>query len=126
MVVIDTHLARGASNGAQPSTTRRSYGRTNRAKRFVCVDVTGLPLCVRVVPASTSEASAVEQILDDLVSRVRTNGWNSCSWTAARRGLAPRGCQRSSTTRFACWMGRATAQRARRQGLSPHPPCLAG
>jgi len=43
------------------------YGRTNRAKRFVCVDVTGLPLCVRVVPASTSEASAVEQILDDLV-----------------------------------------------------------
>ena len=42
------------------------YGRTNGAKRIVWVDVTGLALCVRVVPASTSEASAVEQILDDL------------------------------------------------------------
>jgi putative transposase len=37
------------------------------SSRIVCVDVTGLPLCVRVVPASTSEARAVEQILDDLV-----------------------------------------------------------
>ena len=42
------------------------YGRTNGAQRIVCVDVTGLPLCVKVVPASTSEASAVEQILDEL------------------------------------------------------------
>jgi len=68
MVVIDTHLARGASNGGATFHNQGGpYGRTNRAKRFVCVDVTGLPLCVRVVPASTSEASAVEQILDDLV-----------------------------------------------------------
>lgn len=30
------------------------------------MDVTGLPLCVRAVPASTSEAKAVELILEDL------------------------------------------------------------
>ena len=67
MVVIDTHLARGASNGGVTFHNQGGpYGRTNGAKRIVCVDVTGLPLCVRVVPASTSEASAVEQILDDL------------------------------------------------------------
>ena len=67
MVVIDTHLARGASNGGATFHNQGGpYGRTNGAKRIVCVDVTGLPLCVRVVPASTSEASAVELILDDL------------------------------------------------------------
>lgn len=67
MVVIDTHLARGASNGGATFHNQGGpYGRTNGAKRIVCVDVTGLPLFVRVVPASTSEASAVEQILDDL------------------------------------------------------------
>ncbi|MDE3007711.1 MAG: IS5 family transposase [Acidobacteriota bacterium] len=67
MVVIDTHLARGASNGGATFHSQGGpYGRTNGAKRIVCVDVTGLPLCVRVVPASTSESSAVEQILDDL------------------------------------------------------------
>src|SRR5665213_2052693 len=53
--------------GVSPSHDQGGpYGRTNGAKRIVYVDVTGLPLCVRVVPASTSEASAVEQILDDL------------------------------------------------------------
>ena len=67
MVVVDTHLARGASNGGATFHNQGGpYGRTNGAKRIVCVDVTGLPLCVRVVSASTSEASAMEQILDDL------------------------------------------------------------
>ncbi|MHB2027439.1 MAG: IS5 family transposase [Acidimicrobiales bacterium] len=64
MVVIDTHLARGASNGGD--NQGGPYGRTNGSKRTVCVDVTGLPLCVRVVPASISEAGAVEEILNDL------------------------------------------------------------
>ena len=67
MVVIDTHLARGASNGGVTFHNQAGpYGQTNGSQRTVCVDVTGLPLCVRVIPASTSEASAVEQILDDL------------------------------------------------------------
>ncbi|MHB8827355.1 MAG: transposase [Acidimicrobiales bacterium] len=66
-MAIDTHLARGASNGGVTFHNQGGpYGRTNGAKRIVCVDVTGLPLCVRVVPASTSEASAVELILEDL------------------------------------------------------------
>ena len=67
MLVIDTHLARGASNGGATFHDQGGpYGRTNGAKRIVCVDITGLPLCVRVVPASTSEARAVELILADL------------------------------------------------------------
>jgi len=59
--------------------------------------------------ASTSEASAVEQILDDLSSRVRTNGWNSCSWTAARRGLAPPVVSEVQLRGSPCWMGRPRA-----------------
>jgi hypothetical protein len=67
MVVIDAHLARGASNGGVTFHNQGGpYGRTNGAKRIVCVNVTGLPLCVRAVPASTSEARAVELILEDL------------------------------------------------------------
>jgi putative transposase len=67
MLVIDTHLARGASNGGVTFHNQGGpYGRTNGAKRIVCVDVTGLPLSVRVVPASTSEARAVELLLEDL------------------------------------------------------------
>jgi hypothetical protein len=45
MVVIDTHLARGASNGGFTSHDRGGpYGRTKGAKRVVAVDVTGLPV----------------------------------------------------------------------------------
>jgi hypothetical protein len=46
------------------------------------VDVTGLPLCVRVVPASTSEASAVERILDDLAH----SGENEFNYEVRRVG----------------------------------------
>jgi ABC-2 type transport system ATP-binding protein len=53
MVDIDTHLTREASNGGATFHNQGGpYGRTNGAKRIVCVDVTGLPLCVRVVPTS--------------------------------------------------------------------------
>ncbi len=51
MLVIDTHLARGASNGA---------------KRVVAFDVTGLPVGALVVPASTHENRASELMLDHL------------------------------------------------------------
>lgn len=64
MVVIVTHLARRASNGGSTFHNQGGhYGRTNGAKRIVCADVTGLPFYVRAVPASTSEANAVEVIL---------------------------------------------------------------
>ena len=56
MVVIDTHLARGASNGGLSFHDRGGpYGRTKGAKRIVAVDVTGLPVGALVVPASTHE-----------------------------------------------------------------------
>ena len=41
MIVIDTHLARGASNGGFTFHDRGGpYGRTKGAKRVVAVDVT--------------------------------------------------------------------------------------
>ncbi len=94
MVVIDTHLARGTSNGGVTFHNQGGpYGRTNGAKRIVCVDVTGLPLCVRVVPASTSEASAVEQILNDLA---RSGADERLELVLVDRGTAQSAAQRLS------------------------------
>jgi putative transposase len=68
MVVIDTHLARGASNGGFTFHDRGGpYGRTRGAKRVVAVDVTGLPVGALVVPASTHE---------NRTSEVRRVGWD--------------------------------------------------
>jgi putative transposase len=67
MVVIDTHLARGASNGGFTFHDRGGpYGRTKGAKRIVAVDVTGLPVGALVVPASTHETRASELMLEHL------------------------------------------------------------
>lgn len=99
MVVIDTHLARGASNGGATFHDQGGpYGRTNGAKRIVCVDVTGLPLCVRVVPASTPEARAVELILEDLS---RFGADERLELVLVDRGTAQSATRRLSE-RFAC------------------------
>jgi transposase len=67
MVVIDTHLARGSSNGGATFHDRGGpYGRTKGAKRIVAVDATGLPLGALVVPASTHENRASELMLEHL------------------------------------------------------------
>ena len=67
MVVIDAHLARGASNGGPTFHDRGGpYGRTEGAKRVVAVDVTGLPVAALVVPASTHENRASEPMLAHL------------------------------------------------------------
>jgi hypothetical protein len=67
MVVIDTHLARGASNGGFTFHDRGGpYGRTKGAKRILAVDVTGLPVGALVVPASTHENRASELMLEHL------------------------------------------------------------
>ena len=78
MIVVDSHLARGGSRGGVTfghicgrSPQRRTdkggpYGRTSGAKRVVAVDVTGLPLAGVVVPASTSENTCVELVLEQL------------------------------------------------------------
>jgi putative transposase len=116
MVVIDTHLARGASNGGATFHNQGGpYGRTNGAERIVCVDVTGMPLCVRVVPASTSEASAVEQILDDLVRAAKTRARGPRHGAVCRHKDVDKVQLRGPTSR----LGRTTAQRARRQSLRP-------
>lgn len=70
MVVIDTHLARGASNGGITFHDRGgAYGRTKSAKRVVAVDVTGLPVGALVVPASTHENGTTELMLEHLASQ---------------------------------------------------------
>lgn len=54
MVVIDTHLARGASNGGATFHDRGGpFGRTKGATRVVAIDATGIP--VAALPASTHE-----------------------------------------------------------------------
>ncbi len=74
MVVIDTHLARGASNGGFTFHDRGGpYGRTKGAKRVVAVDVTGLPVAALVVPASTHENRASELMLEHLTRQGVTN-----------------------------------------------------
>jgi putative transposase len=99
MVVIDTHLARGASNGGVTFHNQGGpYGRTNGAKRIVCVDVTGLPICVRTVPASTTEARAVELILEDLAG---AGADERLELVLVDRGTAPSAAQRLSD-RFNC------------------------
>jgi putative transposase len=70
MVVIDTHLARGASNGGLTFHDRGGpYGRTKGAKRIVAVDVTGLPVGALVVPASTHENGTTELMLEHLAEQ---------------------------------------------------------
>ena len=70
MVVIDTHLARGASNGGFTFHDRGGpYGRIKGAKRVVAVDVTGLPVAAVVVPASTHENGASELMLAHLTQQ---------------------------------------------------------
>ena len=67
MVVMDTHLGRGASNGGKTFHDRGGpFGMTNGAKRAIAVDVTGLPLAARVLPASTSENAATATLLKEL------------------------------------------------------------
>lgn len=74
MVLIDTQLARGSSHGGSTFHDRGGpYGMTKGAKRAITVDVTGLPLCSRVVPASTTESAATSPLLDDLVTNGQTD-----------------------------------------------------
>jgi putative transposase len=74
MLVIDTHLSRGASNGGDTFHDRGGpYGRTKGAKRVVAVDVTGLPVGALVVPASTHENQASQAMLEHLTSQGSTS-----------------------------------------------------
>jgi putative transposase len=73
LIVIDTHLVRGSSNGGATFHDQGGpLGWTNGAKRVVAVDVTGLPLAVKVVPASTTEADSVGQILAQIEFQKQT------------------------------------------------------
>jgi putative transposase len=65
MLVIDTHLARGASNGGATFHDRGGpFGRTKGAERIVAVYVTGLPVGALVVSASMQENRASQVMLE--------------------------------------------------------------
>jgi putative transposase len=67
LLVIDTHLARGAAHGGPAFHDQGGpYGRTLGAKRVVAVDATGLPVAALVVPASTHENDANTALLEHL------------------------------------------------------------
>ena len=70
MVVIDTHLARGASNGGFTFTTGAAPAVAPRAPNASwAVDVTGLPVGALVVSASTHENRASELMLEHLTEQ---------------------------------------------------------
>jgi len=97
LVVVDSHLSRGASNGGATFHRRGGpYGATNGAERVVAVDVTGLPLAARVAPANLTETQATELLLEDLVDSGRPTGWR-WSWpTRVSRNVQLGGCHASS------------------------------
>jgi len=67
LVVIDTHPARGSSNGGKTFHDQGGpYGRVKGAKRAVCVDVTGLPMAAAAIPASVHENQAAALLLEQL------------------------------------------------------------
>jgi putative transposase len=69
LLIIDSQLARGASNGGPTFHDRGGPGgRTNGPKRVVAVDVTGLPVVALVVPARTSEVAGEDQLVWKLAS----------------------------------------------------------
>ncbi len=70
MVVVDTHLGRGASQGGRTFHDRGGpYGSTNGAKRAIAVDITGLPLAAVALPASTHENHTTAALLDAMSDR---------------------------------------------------------
>lgn len=67
MVVVDSHMARGASQGGPTFHDRGGKFRSMKgAKRVVTVDVTGLPVAATVLPASVHDNDATEAVLDEV------------------------------------------------------------
>ncbi len=67
LIVIDSSLARGASNGGATFHAKGgNYGGTNGAKRVIAVDATGLPLAGVVFPANIDEPKTVRTLLHKL------------------------------------------------------------
>jgi putative transposase len=94
MVVMDTHLARGASNGGATFHNKGGpYGFTNGAKRAIAVDVTGLPLAARVLPASTHENATTAALLADMVDSGQSE---RLELVLVDRGVSARGAHQLS------------------------------
>lgn len=67
LLVIDSQLARGAASGGGSFHDQGGpWGATHGAKRFVAVDVTGMPVAALACGARTSEVAGVEALLGKL------------------------------------------------------------
>ena len=86
MVVIDTHLARGASNGGFTFTTRRPLRPHQGCEAIVAVDVTGLQVGALVVAASTHENGTTELMMEHLTSKELPAGWTGAGGSWRHRG----------------------------------------
>jgi len=118
MVVIDTHLARGSSNGGATFHDRGGpFGRTKGALRVVAVDITGLPVGALVMPASTHENTSTELMLEHLTEQVVADGWSWC-WSTA--GSPPRSRPGSAGTTARRYVGSGGTQPSARQVLRKH------
>lgn len=73
MVVMDTHLARGASLGGATFHDRGGpYGATKGGKRAIAVDTTGLRLAALVLPASMHENKTTSALLQEMAAHGQT------------------------------------------------------
>jgi putative transposase len=111
MVIVDSHMARGASSGGVTFHDRGGkYGSTNGAKRVVAVDVTGLPVTAKVLPASVHDNTATEEVLAEL------DAWGG----AGRLELVM--VDRGVSSVAAGRIGRATGVEVRRVGWDDKQP----
>jgi hypothetical protein len=120
MVVIDTHLACGASNGGFTFHDRGGpYGAAKSATGVVALEVTGLPVGALVAAASTHEYPAGELMLEHLTQQGPPGDLSWSWWTvgSARPLPSARAAPRPGDA-----PGRVGRQAA---GAAPHPAPLA-
>jgi putative transposase len=97
MVVVDTHLGRGASNGGRTFHDRGGpYGSTNGAKRAIAVDITGLPLAAVALPASMHENHTTAALLDALSGQGQDD---RLQLVLTDRGVTPAGATKLGNAR---------------------------
>ena len=105
MLVVDSHMARGASSGGVTFHDRGGkFGSVKGAKRVVAVDVTGLPVAATVVPASTHDNEATAAVL------------NEAGWWGTTERLELVLVDRGVTQRAAQRLGAAVGAEVRRVG----------
>jgi transposase len=120
MVVVDTRLARGASNsGVTLDNNGGPYGRTKGAKRAVAVDVTGLPLAARWCRRRRVSPRRPACCSTSWWTPVRPTGWSWCSSTGAHSRTRRSSCRRATSVDAAQALANFAASRTGKRKASP-------